>query len=181
MQDWFRIGGDHNGVAVAEDDPVDEPAVHAARRDGEHPRRDVADAPAAGEPRVAGGRGRDHPAPHGVEGADGRRVPEVAQREQGPDGLGDDVDAVDDGIVERREHVGVGAVVLPAHLVDGEPGARHGAARGAGGQATEADVTDRPAGRGGRRVAAVPVLVERGQAGAGSLIVGASTDDLAEK
>ena len=42
---------DHYGLAVSQHDPVDEPAVDAAGGDGQHSRRDFADA-AAPEPGV---------------------------------------------------------------------------------------------------------------------------------
>ena len=94
---------DHYGLAVSEHNLVDEPAVGAARGDGQHPRRDVADVPAVQHAGVPGPGGGEHPSPHGVEGPDGGGVLEVRRRGLAPDGEGDDVHAVGDGVVEAGE------------------------------------------------------------------------------
>jgi len=147
--------------------------VDAARRHRQDPWRDVANL-ATNQPRVPGRRGREHPTAHGVEGADGYHVPEVVKWGGTPDGDGDHVHTVSDGIVESRKDVGLAA----AHLVDGEPGTGHRAASCAGGQAVQANVGHRTPGRGGRRVAAVAVIVQWRQArAAGSSVVGTCSDD----
>jgi hypothetical protein len=169
----FSFSADHDGLAIPKNNPVDESAIDAARRHRQHPRRDVADVPQI-QPRVPGRRGRDHPTPHGVEGADGYHVAEVVKREGATDGDGDHVHAVGDGVVEPREDVGLAA----ANLVDGEPGAGHPAASCAAGQAVHAHVAHRAPGRGGCRVAAVAVIVQwRLARAAGSSVVGACSDD----
>lgn len=160
----FGLSNDHYSPAVPKDNLVSEPTIDAAGSNGQHPRRDVGDM-AADQPRVAGGGGRQNPAPHGVEGADGAGVHEVLRRYHVPDGVGDDVDAIGDGIVECRQDVRVLAAPV-AHLVDGEPGTRHGTADSAGSQAAEAHVAHFPAGHDRCCVAAVATLVQRRQAGA---------------
>lgn len=181
---WREVLFEHHyGLAVSKNDLVDEPAIDTARGDGQQPRRDVADV-AGSEPGVPGRGGRHYPALHGVEGPYGGRVLEVRHRPAAqPDGEGDHINAVGDGIVESREDVGVAAAPVAAHIVDGQPGARHRTPGRAGGQAAEADVADRTTGHGGRRVGPVPVLVQRRQAGATvrSEVVGASTDDFTAK
>ena len=96
------FSNDHYSPAVPKDNLVDEPTIDAAGPDGQHPRRDVGDV-AAIEPGVAGSSGRENTAPLGVEGADGAGVHEVLRRDHITDRVEDDVDAVGDGIVERRQ------------------------------------------------------------------------------
>ena len=162
--DMFRFRNDHYSPAIPKDNLVDEPTIDAACPNGQHPGRNVADM-AAIQPGVAGRGGSENTMPHGVEGADGAGVHEVLWRDHIPDGERDDVDAIGDGVVKGSQDVGVVAAPV-AHLVDGEPGARHGTTGSAGSQSTEAHVVHCSAGRDWCCVAAVATLVQRRQAGA---------------
>jgi hypothetical protein len=153
----------HLDPGVVEHGEGRELPVDGAGGDGEDPRRDVGDG-AEVRALVAGGADDGDPRLDGVQRADGDGVVEVVSG-VAADGGRDDVHAVVDGGVERREDVAVEALAAvdgaEADAVGGNARARGPAPRRACGVPERARAAHGRPARRRQRVRAVPVLVAR--------------------